>query len=695
LSTRLRVSLKHALLLGYLLLLLLVVVLLVREESGNQPAFSLSNSERGKGSATKTLTLHGENFHPGINGVVAKVLVNEEALLWHQFTDVSFRKLDVRDNLGLISYNKHKIVSVSLPEGGKPSLLDSMDMPGRVGQVEIVDHRALVGLARGAGVSLVDMSDPEELKLAAHYPLSGHVNSMVEEGNAIYYTGINAGVLRLDLAAKHPVPETLATMDSPWRMTVQSGRIAVGTLKGRVHLFDIDKTGALVEGSVLDFQNQVRGVAFTDETLTIVFSDNSLSVFNLSAWPNLIQSGRLLLPAQPMDIYRVPGQERVVVALISAGLGLVDVSQEKSPNLSGWFKTPKTYKDFIVSSETILATSSEGLDSISLEEIEKGDMSKLAPEVMISNSPYLLQAWNTHVYGYNEQGLTEIVARPLVKGPSFDRYLPIVDAQGVRLYEQTEIGLLLSVGSVAVKEGALDARFYDGHLYVLYSDGLRVFSAEGSDELVAVGDLTIPGRVRSFELLGSGILMLATYEQGLLTVDIRDPKEPKQLSWLTLPRNLEYSVTRDILIHGQRAYISQGNGGLRIFDISSPQRPELVQVLDTPGHSDVMALHDDFLYVADGLEGLFVFDVSDRERVLPVGSLEVPVRITQIAVGVDGLIVSGHRGGTLKLPLLQRLQNVQYVSDSELAVDVGSVEPGQYIYLYDEVHSARVALDGR
>jgi hypothetical protein len=189
--------------------------------------------------------------------------------------------------------------------------------------------------------------------------------------------------------------------------------------------------------------------------------------------------------------------------------------------------------------------------------------------------------------------------------------------------------------------------------------------------------------------------MVATYEQGLLTVDIRDPKEPKQLSWLTLPRNLEYSVTKDILIHGQRAYISQGNGGLRIFDISSPQRPELLQVLDTPGHSDVMALHDDFLYVADGLEGLFAFDVSDRERVLPVGSLEVPVRITQIAVGVDGLIVSGHRGGTLKLPLLQRLQNVQYVSDSELAVDVGSVEPGQYIYLYDEVHSARVALDGR
>ena len=193
---------------------------------------------------------------------------------------------------------------------------------------------------------------------------------MVSGKNSFYFAGNRAGVLRLNLDAENPVPEKLVDMDSPWRMAIDGNRLVVGTLKGVLALFEIDKTGRLVEVGRFDFPSQVRGMAFTEAALTVVFDDGDLSVYNLSSWPKLIPAGRLHLPVQPMEIKPVPGRESVVVSLIGSGLGLVDVSQQRTPRLAGWFKVPKTYKSLNVASEMILGTSLEGLDAISIEKIE-------------------------------------------------------------------------------------------------------------------------------------------------------------------------------------------------------------------------------------------------------------------------------------------------------------------------------------
>ena len=240
----------------YLLLVLLVIALLLRGLDINRPAFSLVTSELVDVSERKVLELRGENFHSGMKGVVSKVLLNEDALLWHHFADIPFRAIEMSGNLGLISHRVNKIVSLSLPEGGKPSLLDSVNMPGSVSQIEIVGRKALVGMMKGAGVSLVDMSEPSALKLGANYPFPGGVLSMVAEDGFVYFAGSHMGVSRLNLEVEKPVVEKLATLDSPWRMAIQGERLAVGTLNGRVHLFDVDRSGALSEANALDFEEE-------------------------------------------------------------------------------------------------------------------------------------------------------------------------------------------------------------------------------------------------------------------------------------------------------------------------------------------------------------------------------------------------------------------------------------------------------
>lgn len=694
-GTKLRDSLKPALFL-YLLMIALVVALFVREEGFDRPSFLLTNSRLLDDLDAKTLVVEGENLHSGIKGVLAKTLINEDALLWHQFTDVPLRVFDVREKLGLFSYKRGQLVSGSFPENGKVKLLGSLPVAGDVLKLKINGSKALVGLTRGKGLDLVDMSDPENLKMMSHFPLEGSVNSMVTAKNSFYFAGHRAGVLRLDLDTENPEPEKLVDMDSPWRMDIDGHRVVVGTLKGVVALFEIDKTGRLVEVGRLDFPSQVRGVAFTEGALTVVFDDGDLSVYSLSSWPKLIPSGRLRLPAQPLEIKRVPGQERVVVSLAGAGLGLVDVSQQKTPDLDGWLKVPKTYKALNVESERILGTSIEGLDAISIEKLEAGGMSKLAPEAMESGFPYRLKSWHQHIYGFDSQGAAKMLARAPNESPVPEAYLPMVDKQSVRLYKKAEGGQLVSVGSVAIKEGAVSARLHKDYLYVAYGEGLRVFQVKGPDELIVVGNLSIPGLVHCFELLGSGTAIVATHHQGVLIVDISDPAQPTQTSRLTLPLQLEGSSVRDILVDGKRAYLSQGISGVNIVDIGLPQSPEVLQLLDTPGYASTMALHDDLLFIADAQKGLFIIDVKDPERALPVGSLNVPIRISELAVAADGLLVSSlNRGGTMKLPMPQRLQGLRDLSDSEARVDLPVVEKGQYVYLYDGGTSERIALDVR
>ena len=130
-----------------------------------------------------------------------------------------------------------------------------------------------------------------------------------------------------------------------------------------------------------------------------------------------------------------------------------------------------------------------------------------------------------------------------------------------------------------------------------------------------------------------------------------------------------------------------------MVDVSTPAQPELLQIIETPGVAKDMALYDDLLLVADGVEGVFVIDVSDRNRALPVGSWTVPLRVSQIAVTSDSVIVSNYPGGTMKLPLPQRLQNLKLVNRDEGRADLHKVYQEQYVYLYDEQTSAKVKVN--
>ncbi|MCK4507387.1 MAG: hypothetical protein KAU27_02525, partial [Desulfuromonadales bacterium] len=658
--------------------------LIIREHQGGKPLFSLSHVSAEKDEKPAVVSIYGTGFHPGIRAVMAENLVNEEALLWQQLIGVSAKSVDVKNDLALVTCYGKKLVTIRFHKDQRPEILGSLEMPGPVKHFKIVGDQALVGMQRHAGFYLVDLQDPEVLKLGRHFPVSGLATSMVVDQDMVYFTDLYQGVGRIDLSAENPALEMLASIKSPWRIALQDNRLVVGTLKGRVYLFDITRDGQLLEAGRLDYPVNVRGLAFVDERLAVTLADDRLLLLNLSTWPRLNNPVQLTLPGSPLLLERIPGRASLAVSLIAGGMAMIDVSQPGVPRLSGYLKKPKTFLGMKLQSESFWGVSRDGLEIFSLEKIAGKEYSLLATEAMINQERYKLHSWNDHVYGYRKNYLVDFGKKAITETHSASRFMAIAGEVGVSIFEQRENNQVQRVGSLVSMEGARDALFRGGYLYIVHQDGLRILSGSRPEELVVTSDLQLSGRPWQLDLLDSGYLLITTRYEGFLVVDVNNPQQPVQVASMTSPKHLQsINTIQDILVDGQRAYISQGAGGVQVVDMSSPSRPQLMQIIDTPGQAKRMILYDDLLLVADGEKGFFMIDVKDPDGALPIGTVPTPLRIDHLAVVNDGLIASSHPGGTMKLPLPQRMKNLQMVNGGEMRVDVEVVKKGEYAYLYD------------
>jgi hypothetical protein len=692
-----KLSIKHLLLLCYIFVLSFLVVLLVREQQEDRPPFSLSRASAETSQGVRSVTLHGVAFNSDIRGVLARVLVNEEALAWHQMADLAIRGVDVKDDLALVSCYRNKLVSIGLRGGTDPELLGSVDLPGVINKIRIVGDQAVVGMHRINGLALVDVKDPRAMKVLRSYPLAGSLLSIAVDGSSVYYADLYQGIGRIDLSAGNPASEALVSLDSPLQITLIGKKLVAGAAHGMVHLFNVASGGQLAEVARLDFPADVRGVALTAETLTVALSDRTLQIFRLSTWPKLVTSAKLDLPGKPLAMESVPGREKLVVGLVSGGAVVIDLSRPEEPVLGGHLKLPRTFWSMSLHPERLFATSRFGVEMFSLDAIETGESALLASKATVDLHSYALQSWQGHVYGYDDsnKALVDFGEKSKTEVKTPGRLLPVVEDDGVSLYEQRLDGAVQRVGARITMTGVGGARFQDNHLYVTHKGGLRIFSGGGSEDLVAISDLILPGFPGVMEFIDDDHLLVTTRDEDLLVIKVDDPQAPVQVASLS-PYDYQdvANFAREILVDGDVAYVSHGDGGVQIIDLSTPEKPELQQVIETPGSVRSMALHDGLLLAADGLEGVFMVDVKDRKNALIVGSLPTPIRVDQIAVTDDGLIVSSDSGGTMKLPLPQRLQGLQLISEGEMRVGVDKVEKGQYVYLYDagSAESVKVSL---
>ncbi len=179
-------------------------------------------------------------------------------------------------------------------------------------------------------------------------------------------------------------------------------------------------------------------------------------------------------------------------------------------------------------------------------------------------------------------------------------------------------GLALSCGAAQFDWIASQVGSYDTKSYVhdvAISDPYAYVAARAEGLLVLdISDPTSPSLVGQAHTSGLAVRVALAppyaylaNDTGLLVVSIDDPTQPQQLTQVSTTK------AESVALEGNHAYLADGSGGLRVFDLQHPEVPELIATFGLSGYAKDIAVSGGIAYVACGPVGVNIVDVRIPE----------------------------------------------------------------------------------
>ncbi len=131
----------------------------------------------------------------------------------------------------------------------------------------------------------------------------------------------------------------------------------------------------------------------------------------------------------------------------------------------------------------------------------------------------------------------------------------------------------------------------------------------------------------------------STLDGGLKIFDISSPQSPLFLSSI----NTGSMSLMGVSVNGSYAYVANGWNSLEVFDISDPQNPISVSSIDIIAPTAVH-VEDGYAYVA-GSESFEILDVSNPQNPIIVGSIEISLLSKGIYVSGDYAYIAAQENG--------------------------------------------------
>lgn len=165
----------------------------------------------------------------------------------------------------------------------------------------------------------------------------------------------------------------------------------------------------------------------------------------------------------------------------------------------------------------------------------------------------------------------------------------------------------------------------DGYVYAGGDGGVEIFLADEQGDLTGAGSYHCGGTAWGIYQSDSRLFLVGRFPRqselagGMLTLDISDPRNPHELSFVQLE-----STPSKVAIAGNYAYLACGNSGVLIFDISNPESPKKVGAYRPYGWTSDVTVSGSYAYVAAEEGGLCILDVSDPGNVRFVSERRLP-----------------------------------------------------------------------
>jgi hypothetical protein len=191
----------------------------------------------------------------------------------------------------------------------------------------------------------------------------------------------------------------------------------------------------------------------------------------------------------------------------------------------------------------------------------------------------------------------------------------------------------------------------------------NVVVADGTNGLVVVngdGTLSLTGEAPAPEFNSnfisvdvSGSYAYVVDGNGTFRVyDLTDPTGPIALGTLKLAGML------DVKVLGNYAYLACGSNGMRVVDISDPNAPALVgeDFLDLPGVAQNLLVYDGYLLVAAGEAGVHMLNMGPGGQLVPFTSFYFGGSTLRLTDDSGGFLYAANENGGMAMFMLEQYQ---------------------------------------
>lgn len=467
--------------------------------------------------------------------------------------------------------------------------------------------------AAGDDIIVYDMSDVNDVTELLTLPFANVKDLCIEDG--LLFGVSNDGELRAYALDNPASPFLYATHDTggqAWRVAAGEGLVVVSN-HSSFQIYELLVDAAFLSGQVTDSELGL-GIAGVEVNVdgTVVTSDDG-GYYSFGAAEDL-QPGTYTLTTDR------PGYEPASVEVtLTIGATSEDVVLLPEPG-------PFAVGDHLgVSGDVVDVVLKDGYAVVGSTD-PFGELS-----IVDVTDPTSLEVY----YSAN------LTATPTMLDLDGNRLVVALETYGFYVYNVANLPTIIQLGSQT---------FLGSPLAVAADDGLCVMGTMSAG--IAIYDISVPSNIQFLANLGAATpfgwvdvagdiaACVATDMGQVYILNLSNPSAPSVSTVMNLG-----GVERVRLV-GSRMIANRGELGVEIYSLTTPNQPELLATLDTPGHAWASAPDGELLFVADGPRGLRGFSLDAISNPIDLGARVSPGSATVVQVEENTALVAEAGGLT-------------------------------------------------
>jgi hypothetical protein len=489
------------------------------------------------------------------------------------------------------------------------------------------------------GLKVLNISKPDHPIESCHYIKENPIYDLAIENNLVYLPVGNQ--LQVVNIADPNNPSMVSSIKFGLDITslvVLNGYAYVSENCSALHIINVNNPANLTESGYLAISNRciIHDLKISGEFLYAIPSlngdgpdDSELLVINI------------LNPANPFIVStlnmgdfdtakRIALNDNLLyVAQGSSGLYIIDLSDKSTPIEKGRYKTGYTHDVVVYNKYAYLGNGSSGMSVIDIS----------SPE-----NPVFVRSIDLKNHAADRT--TKIALDTDKICLAVDRYKDgCIDCEStIYIMDISEPGNPQVMGYYNTM-GATDIELNNNMLYVSSVFDFRIVDISDPANPREIGDFKKTGSGNDIALYGQYAL-IADWNKGLRIIDISDPVNLKELSKyddycvgnVAVENNFAYIIAQSLVatdyslrildmsdiynikeighyplqsyakgLAVRNGYVSVGDAGVRIIDVTHPENPAEVAYFKTAGGVTDLLLDSQYIYLADGSDGLYIF----------------------------------------------------------------------------------------